>query len=191
MTQLLPSLSDHDFVPPLVGDDVGTIVAELNFLLQRRVKLSNDIARMRKFLRCLVQSDNCHPPGAKSGKERWSTKPPGSHNHRRPIARRVVRRSHANVGSKRPKRWELERACRIALVEAGEPVAVDALYDRIEKRRSVTFAGYKRPFRAIVLALNALVKRGEASLLSEGGRRRWRWETQRALPEPPTSFTRF
>jgi hypothetical protein len=84
-------------------------------------------------------------------------------------------------------RWELERACRIALLEAGGPVSVEALYDRIERRGPITFAGYKRPFRAIVLAMNALVKRGEASLSNE---RRWRLGRERAPLEQPTSFTR-
>jgi hypothetical protein len=86
-------------------------------------------------------------------------------------------------------RWELERACRIALLEAGGPVSVEALYDRIERRGPITFAGYKRPFRAIVLAMSAMVRRGEVSLLNDAGRRRWRWETERTRFERPTPFT--
>jgi hypothetical protein len=186
MTPLLPSVSEHDFAPPLVPDAVGTIAAELKSLLLRRVNLNNDIARTRKLLRSLIQNDNCHRPGAKSHKALWSAKPTSSQNPRRLVGRRAARRSQTNTRSKRPKRWELERACRIALVEAGEPVSVEALYDRTVRRGSVTFADYRRPFRAIVRALNALVKRGEASLLNDGGRRSWRWEIERAPLEQPT-----
>jgi hypothetical protein len=63
-------------------------------------------------------------------------------------------------------------------MEANQPASVEAIYDRIERRGSITFAGYKRPFRAIALAMNALVKQGEASLLPESGSRRWRWKTE-------------
>jgi len=79
-------------------------------------------------------------------------------------------------------RWQLERACRIALLESDGPLSVESLYDRVERRGSITFSGYRRPFRAIVLAMNALVKRGEASLLGEG--RRWRLESERPLQRP-------
>ena len=63
-------------------------------------------------------------------------------------------------------------------MEANQPASVEAIYDRIERRGSITFAGYKRPFRAIALVMNALVKQGEASLLKGPGSRRWRWETE-------------
>jgi hypothetical protein len=63
-------------------------------------------------------------------------------------------------------------------MEANQPASVEAIYDRIERRGSITFAGYKRPFRAITLAMNALVKQGEASVSQESGSRRWRWETE-------------
>jgi hypothetical protein len=71
-------------------------------------------------------------------------------------------------------RSKLGRACRIALMETTEPASVETIYDRIERRGSFTFARYKRPLRAILLVMSAMVKRGEASLLNEAGRRRWR-----------------
>jgi hypothetical protein len=71
-------------------------------------------------------------------------------------------------------RSELARACRIALMEANGSVSVETIYDRVEKRESFSFVSDKHPFRAIVLAMSAMVKRGEASLLSEAGHRRWR-----------------
>ena len=59
-------------------------------------------------------------------------------------------------------------------METNEPASMETIYDRIERRGSYTFAGYRHPFRAIVLALDAMVERGEASLLDEAGQRRWR-----------------
>jgi len=73
---------------------------------------------------------------------------------------------------------ELERACRIALMEKEGPASVELIYDRIVRRGSLMFLSYKRPFRAITLALGALVKLGQASLLKTGRQRRW----QRAIP---------
>jgi hypothetical protein len=73
----------------------------------------------------------------------------------------------------RPPRAELERACRIALMETEEPVPVELIYDRIVRRGSVMFLSYKRPFRAITLAMCTLVALGEASLLRTGSQRRW------------------
>jgi hypothetical protein len=68
----------------------------------------------------------------------------------------------------RPPRASLERACRIALMEAETPASVEAIYDRIVRRGSLQFFRYKRPFRMIELAMSALVKRGEAMLVVAG-----------------------
>src|SRR5271154_6696310 len=58
---------------------------------------------------------------------------------------------------------KLERACRIVLMEIEEPASVEVIYDRIVKRGCVVFAGYRRPFRAITLAMTSLVRRGEVA----------------------------
>jgi hypothetical protein len=75
---------------------------------------------------------------------------------------------------------QLERACRIALMETNEAVPVAMIYDRIVKRGSVAFAGHKRPYRAIEKALNQLVESGEADLVNEPRSRRWSWRVGRA-----------
>jgi hypothetical protein len=191
MTQLLPTVPNLDYLPLTAVDDADALVAELNSLLLRRVKLTNDIARIRRFLKRRTARDaDARRLGAKAHKEPASTKPSVSHEARRQVAKCAVRRSLADVWRKRPERWELERACRIALVEsAGDPVSVETLYDRIERRGSITFGGYKRPFRAIVVAMKVLVKRGEASLSQDGRHRRWRWGTEGAPPNHQTVFT--
>ena len=174
MTQLSSSVWTHESVPPPTAEEVSAASAELKRLLLQRVKLSNDIARMRKLFKRLTLSANCYrPEGKPLLEERWSTRPSGSPEHdRSPIAASALRRAPANARNMRPRQSKLGRACRIALMETNEPASVETIYDRIERRGSVALAG-KRPFRAIVLAMNALVKQGEASLLDEANRRRW------------------
>jgi hypothetical protein len=59
-------------------------------------------------------------------------------------------------------------------METQEFVSVEMVYDRIVRRGSLEFLSYRRPFLAITLAMGILVKLGEASLLRNGRRRRWR-----------------
>jgi len=96
--------------------------------------------------------------------------------------RRRLRSLTGPVAS-RPSRVDLERACRIALMESEAPATVEVIYDRIVRRGSVMFFAYKRPFRAIVSALSALEKGGEVvvhvqaggSILTRRGRQRF-WQ---------------
>jgi hypothetical protein len=103
---------------------------------------------------------------------------PPVHSRHSDREKRARLRSLIKPLSPRPSRVKLERACRIALMETEGPAAVEMIYDRILRRGSLMFWGYKRPFRAIALAMGALVKMGEASLLKTERQRRW----QRATP---------
>ncbi len=191
MTQLLPNVVDYETEVPFATDVVSVASQELRNLLLQNVKLGSDIARVRGFLRRIARNANSHRQAADSSEKLYPTRSSDSKDSlRRPIKKSARRRSQINGGGKRPMRWELERACRIALMETNEPTAVENVYDRIQKRGSLTFAGYKRPLRAIAFAMNALVRKGEASLLEVAGSRRWQWETERAPLEHPTSLTR-
>lgn len=73
-------------------------------------------------------------------------------------------------------------------MEEEGPASVEAIYDRIVRRGSVMFFGYKRPFRAIASAMSALEKSGEAvvhvkaggsSVTRRGPQRYW----QRVIPD--------
>jgi len=55
-------------------------------------------------------------------------------------------------------------------MEEDRPASVEAIYDRIVRRGSVMFFAYKRPFRAIALALSGLASRGEVILVEKDGR---------------------
>lgn len=190
MIQFLPCVADQDSAsPPLVGD-VGAAAAELNLLLLRCSELGKEVARIRKLLLRLAKNAESHRLGGRLRTGRVSARPSSSPDHRRrPIARSTLCGLAASAGSTRPVRSELARACRIALMEISEAASVETIYDRIERRGSFAFAGYKRPLWAIRLAMSAMVKRGEASLLNEAGSRRWRWEAEQARVEPPTSLT--
>jgi hypothetical protein len=54
-------------------------------------------------------------------------------------------------------------------MEGDEPVSVELIYERILRRGSLQFLGYKRPFRAITGAMSALRKRGEVALELRNG----------------------
>jgi len=190
MVQLLPpSVSDYECAAPPAVEEVSAATATLNSLLLQRVKLSNDIARMRKLVTCLGQKADPHRLVGQSYKESCSTRASSSPDHRsRPIAKGALRRTPASA-STRSRRPKLDRACRIALMETSEPASVEEICNRIERRGSIAIAGYKHPFREIMLAMNVLVKRGEAILLNEAGRSRWRWETERVPIEQASPFT--
>ena len=74
-------------------------------------------------------------------------------------------RSLTRQAAPRPPRSELERACRIALLETEQPESVESIYERIVRRESLQFFSYKRPFQVIASAMSTLVRRGEAILL--------------------------
>ena len=81
-----------------------------------------------------------------------------------PLVRNGIRRrlrSQTLPRASRPLRKDLERACRIALMESEVPAPVEVIYDRIARRGSVMFLGYRRPFRAILSALSSLARSGE------------------------------
>jgi hypothetical protein len=179
VSAFLQSVVNRESGMPPSAEEVTSASADLNILLLRCLELSKDIARMHNLVKRIAQYANAYRPGGHArGKYRSTRASSPLYRWQPPLAKRARRQSPANPKSKRPTRSELERACRIALMEANQPASVEAIYARIERRGSITFAGYKRPFRAITLAMNALTKQGEASLLQESGSRRWRWETE-------------
>lgn len=190
--QHLPDLTDTDSAPLLTGAGAALTGTDLSVLQLRCMELSRDVARMRRLLEDLVQQVDSPRLGQKLRAKSKARQLTSSHDHhRRLMPRSVSQRSTENGKNIAPVRSKLERACRIALMETQEPVSVETIYDRIERRGSFTFAGYKHPFRAIMLAMGAMVRQGEASLYNEGGHRRWRWdapfEQPASVPVPDLS----
>jgi hypothetical protein len=192
MIKFLRSVSDHEYAPLSTVEEVSAASSKLNILSARCSELSTEIARMRQLMEWIAQTADPNRSEDRAHRDHRSTVSSGSPNHRRrPTTGGNFRAPASNTGSTHPVRSELARACRIALMETNEPASVEAIYDRIKRRGSFTFARYKHPFRSIVLAMSAMVKSGEVSLLNDAGRRRWRWERERTSSDADDATTPY
>jgi hypothetical protein len=182
----LDPVSEHNSTSPPVTGGVTVAGADLGILLLRYSELRRDVARLRDLLEDLSQHVGTQRALKRSRARLVSQLPTPSQDAHHTKGR--VRRRSPDQDDETRVRSRLERACLIALMESSEAVAVETIFDRIQRRGSLSFADYKHPFRAIVLAMGALVRRGEAVLSNEQGRRRWCWTPDRpSLEQPPTS----
>ncbi len=182
----LDPVSDHASTALPFKGGVTIAGADLGILLLRYSELRRDVARLRDLLEDLSQHVGTQRALKKSRVRSVPRRSVGVRDPH-PANGRARRRSPKQDDETRV-RSRLERACLIALMESSEPVAVETIFDRIQKRGSLSFTDYKHPFRAIVLAMGALVRRGEAVLSHEQGRRRWCWTPDRTpLEQPSTS----
>jgi len=68
------------------------------------------------------------------------------------------------------------KACRLALMEASQPLSVREVCDRIRERLPGVLLRHKDPLASVTTVLNRLVEYGEArSVLKDNGRRAWQW----------------
>jgi hypothetical protein len=191
MIKFLHSVSDRDYAPLSTVEEVSAANTELHILSVRCLELSREIARMRQLVDRLAHSTGPSQPRERSHSEDWLIEDSSSPDHRR---RRVSGSNFqfiASAENAHPVRSELARACRIALMETNEPASVEAIYDRIKRRGSFTFARYKRPVRSIALAMSAMVRSGEVSVSNDAGGRRWRWGTERMGDKPGSGTTLY
>ena len=98
-----------------IPDSVDSGHEHLQNLLLQRTKLSNDIAQIRALLKKVSLNRSY---------SRASLKPKSSQRHHRSPSTSV-----------RPARRELERACRIALMEAAEAISAENVYDLVAYQR--------------------------------------------------------
>ncbi|HXY04335.1 MAG TPA: hypothetical protein VEI49_12235 [Terriglobales bacterium] len=79
------------------------------------------------------------------------------------------------------------KACRLVLMEAGSPLSVREVCDRIQQRMPAVLLRHKDPLASVTTVLNRLVEYGEAqSVARANGRRAWRWVSDpEALAEQP------
>jgi hypothetical protein len=172
MSQLSPYLQYLATAPLASADEVTAATVELDTLLSRCSELRQDLVRMHDLLERMV-GKVARPTSGKLPSGHRSQKTAKSPRPARRTVRGAFRQLDESAAGRVPVCSELARACRIALIESNEPAALETIYDRIQRRGSFSFTGYKHPFRAIILAMSAMVKRGEASALSEAGHRRW------------------
>jgi hypothetical protein len=160
-----------------LGDGASVGSADLESLLLRYSELSQDVARLHQLLEDLAQRVVSPRVQSRTRSKRASRNLSGRLDTRRHASlTRAARRMPKQGGPASPVHSKLKRACLIALMEASEPVSVETIYDRIERRGSFSFTSYKHPLRAIVLAMSAMVRQGQALLHNEEGLRRWRWD---------------
>jgi hypothetical protein len=77
------------------------------------------------------------------------------------------------------------KACRMVLMEAGQPLAVREVCDRIQQRLPAVLLRHKDPLASVTTVLNRLVEYGEAeSVIRDNGRRAWQWVSD---PSPMSS----
>jgi hypothetical protein len=68
------------------------------------------------------------------------------------------------------------KACRIALMEAKQPLGAREICEQIERRSPDMLSRHKDPLASVTTVLNRLVEYGEARAVSrDGGRRAWQW----------------
>ncbi len=73
------------------------------------------------------------------------------------------------------------KACRMVLMEAGQPLAVREVCERIQQRLPVVLLRHKDPLASVTTVLNRLVEYGEAeSVVRDNGRRAWQWVSEPA-----------
>src|SRR6202142_4622357 len=76
------------------------------------------------------------------------------------------------------------KACRMALMEAGRPLAVREVCEQIQQRLPAVLLRHKDPLASVTTVLNRLVEYGEAqSVVRENGRRAWQWVSDPAPVE--------
>src|SRR5579864_3699436 len=80
------------------------------------------------------------------------------------------------------------KACRMVLMEAGQPLAVREVCDRIQQRLPAVLLRHKDPLASVTTVLNRLVEYGEAeSVIRENGRRAWQWVSDPVAVEQANS----
>lgn len=73
------------------------------------------------------------------------------------------------------------KACRMALMEAGRPLSVREVCERIHERMPAVLLRHKDPLASVTTVLNRLVEYGEAqSVVRDNGRRAWQWVSEPA-----------
>src|ERR1700693_2436041 len=126
VSPFLQSVVNREPGMPPSAEEVTSASADLNILLLRCLELSRDIARMHNLVKRSAQDASAYRPGGHA-REKYRSKRASSSPYRwqPPLAKRARRRSPANPKSKRPTRSELERACRIALMEGNHAASVE------------------------------------------------------------------
>jgi len=84
------------------------------------------------------------------------------------------------------------KACRMILMESGRAVTARDICDYFQQKMPAMLARHKDPMASVTTVLNRLVDYGEAqAVLTNTGRRAWRWVAEAATEPRPLSTEGF
>jgi len=84
------------------------------------------------------------------------------------------------------------KACRMILMESGRAVTARDICDYFQQKMPAMLARHKDPMASVTTVLNRLVDYGEAqAVLTNSGRRAWRWVAEAAVEPRPLSTEGF
>jgi hypothetical protein len=169
-----------DLEAAATSDSVAALVeqmqAELRDLMSRRECLVRRIQTMRQVMRG-VRAISSAPFSY------LSAEPASAAMHKSATAPFPANRAAAGVpcrhlqsGMQRKTEnvnAQLQRACRIALLEAEKPVSLEEICTRIVRRGSFSFTNPERANPVLLQVLNAMAEDGEVHLLQSAPCRRW------------------
>lgn len=160
---------------------VGQMQTELRGLMSRRADLVRRGRNLRRLMRGLreISSAPFTP---------LAVEPPSPAGHKSatpsfPLNRTAIEESGRRLPSGVQHRTEhvnvqLQRACRIALLEAENPMSLEEIFTRIVRRGSFSFVNPECANPLLLQVLNAMAEDGEVNLLESAPC--WRW--QRVAP---------
>jgi hypothetical protein len=163
-----------------VSETVKRVNAQALALLNRRAEINRRIHclhRVVQGLRDLATSPVCDAGEAAPGRamDPSNREPKGRHeagDNRSPFEHRDAARSQFAVHAKQMLP-ALSRACRIALMEAGEAASSDEIRSRIDRRGSFTFSDSGIAEAAIVRTLTIMRDNGEIRDVRSGDHALW------------------
>jgi hypothetical protein len=168
-----------------VAETVSRVNAQALALLTRRVEINRRIRSLHRVvhgLRDLATHAACDPRAAISAtpeRTTWASHsvPPKENSEKRDSnssREHTIGRIRSRLPS--PSKHELavlSRACRIALMEAGNPASLDEIRSRIDRRGSFAFPDSDSVAARMTRTLNGMADSGEVRCVTGGPQSLW------------------
>jgi hypothetical protein len=153
---------------------VDQMQTELRNLMSRREGLARRIRNLRQVIRGLDEISSA--PAFTH--QRASLPSPAANNSVTvsfPSGRTTISEPERHLQSGMPRKTKrvnahLQRACRIALLEAETPLSLEEIFARIVRRGSFSFVNPERANPVLLQVLNAMAECGEVHLLESAPR---------------------
>jgi hypothetical protein len=158
-----------------VAETVKRVNAQALALLTRRVEINRRIRSLHRMVHGLRDLAASHPYTPTAAAPQHATLMPSTEQANEESEARDTNSSHESKigrtrsGLRSQSRHELavlSRACRIALMEAGEPASPDEIRLRIDRRGSFAFHNSESANAAITRTLSVMRDSGEARCVS-------------------------